>query len=336
MRPSFHSRLINGPFDDPGLLVNLTFRRKVLLFDLGELDALSPNDLLKVQRAFITHTHMDHFIGFDLLLRMLLGRNKRLALYGPRGFLDNVSGKLAAYTWNLVQNYSDALVIEATELDGDRSTSQTFDCRMGFRAREPRRSGRLCDHIAYREPAFCIRSVPLDHQIPCLAYSLEEQFHVNVLRARLDELELSTGPWLSTFKTLLFRGADPQTEVHAPSAATPQTMRTFTLGELRSKIARITRGQKIAYITDAVCSPENEAKMIHLAAGADHLFIEAAFLDSERDIARSKYHLTARQAGLIARRAGVKQMTIFHHSPRHFGQAHLLEAEARAAFTGRL
>ncbi|RJQ81708.1 MAG: ribonuclease Z [Desulfobacteraceae bacterium] len=334
MRPSFYSRLINGPFGDPGLLINLTFRKQTLLFDLGDLSALSPNDLLKVHRIFITHTHMDHFVGFDLLLRLMLGRSRRLFLYGPKGFLGNIAGKLAAYTWNLVQNYSDALVIEATEIDGDRRIRQTFDCRSAFKAAEPRHDHFSAD-VAHEEPAFCVRTALLDHQIPCLAYSLEEQFHVNILKARLDELGLGVGPWLSAFKTLLFQGADPATEVHAPSVGAPASQRTFGLKELSAKIAHITRGQKIAYITDAVHSPANEEKMIRLAAGADHLFIEAAFLDSEGTIARDKFHLTARQAGLIARQAGAKQMTIFHHSPRYYDQGHLLEAEARAAFEGR-
>jgi ribonuclease Z len=334
MRPSFYSRLINGPFDDPGLLINLSFRKQALLFDLGDLSALSPNDLLKVHGVFITHTHMDHFIGFDLLLRLLLGRDKRLFLYGPKGFLANLTGKLSAYTWNLVRNYCEALVLEGIEIDGDRRTSCVFDCRSGFLASKPR-IVQVSGDTVHREPAFCIRAVPLDHQIPCMAYSLEERFHVNILKARLDELGLAVGPWISAFKGLLFQGADPATEVSAPLAEPLHSEQTFTLAELAEKITRITQGQKVAYITDAVYSADNEEKMIHLAAGADQLYIEAAFLQSEAPIAEAKFHLTARQAGQIARKARVKQMTIFHHSPRYSGQGHLLEAEARAAFEGR-
>lgn len=335
MRPSFHCRLINGPFDDPGLLINLTFRKRVLIFDLGDLSAVPSNELLKAHRIFVTHTHMDHFIGFDLVLRLMLGRDKRLCLYGPKGFLANVAGKLSAYTWNLVQNYSEALVIEAVEIDGNHRSSRTFDCRSGFMAGEPRHEP-FSDGIVYQEPAFRVRAVSLDHQIPCLAYSLEERFHVNILKARLDELGLTVGPWLSAFKALLFQQADPKTPVQAPCAGPPQCLKTFSLEALSNGIARISKGQKIAYITDAVYSPENEEKMVHLAAGADYLFIEAAFLDSERDLAQAKFHLTARQAGLIARKAGAKQITIFHYSPRYFDRGHLLEAEARAAFEGSL
>jgi ribonuclease Z len=332
MRPSFHCLLINGPFNDPGLLVQLTFQKQALLFDLGDLSAVSTGDLLKVNRIFITHTHMDHFIGFDQVLRLLLGRAKRLHLYGPKGFLGNVAGKLAAYSWNLVNNYEEALVLEATEIDGDLMISQTFDCRTGFRPSAPQRN--VTSPVVYHEPNFSVHAALLDHQIPCLAFSLQERFHVNILKTKLEELGLSIGPWLNAFKALLFAGAAPSTEVCAPSARTEQRMQIFTLEALASKIVQITRGQKIAYVSDAVYSSANRDKIISLAHGADQLFIEAAFLDEDRDIAQSKFHLTARQAGLIARAAEARQMTIFHHSPRYIDQAHLLEEEARRAFRG--
>ncbi|MFZ1982932.1 MAG: ribonuclease Z [Desulfatitalea sp.] len=334
MRPSFHCLLINGPFDDPGLLVHLTFQKQALLFDLGDLSAVSTSDLLKINRIFVTHTHMDHFIGFDRVLRLLLGRSKRLHLYGPKGFLGNVAGKLAAYTWNLVHNYEEALVLEATEIDGDLMISQTFDCRTGFRPSATQRTP-TNGQIVHHEPALSVRATLLDHQIPCLAFCLQERFHVNILKTQLEELGLSVGPWLNAFKALLFAGADPTTEVSAPSAGPEKGLRIFALEALATRIVQITRGQKIAYVSDAVYNSTNIEKIVSLALGADHLFIEAAFLDEDRDIAQSKFHLTARQAGLIARTAEVRQMTIFHHSPRYIDQAHLLEEEAQRAFKGQ-
>ena len=65
---------------------------------------------------------------------------------------------------------------------------------------------------------------------------------------------------------------------------------------------------------------------------SDYLFIEAAFLDEDRDMARQKYHLTAWQAGTLAKAAGVRQIIPFHFSPRYTGMGHLLEAEAERAW----
>lgn len=333
MRPSFQPRLINGPFDDPGLLVHRTLRKQALLFDLGDLAALAPSDLLKISHVFVSHTHMDHFIGFDQLLRALLGRNKTLHLFGPSGFIDNVAGKLSAYTWNLVHNYAEALILEVTQIEDHRRVSRTFDCRTGFRPCQEKIQTPYSD-IVYQTPSLSVSTAILDHQIPCLAFSLQEHFHVNILKSQLEAMGLSVGPWLSTFKNLLFRNADPATEIQVPVDSPQAMLKSYRLDELSGRIARISRGQKIAYVSDAHYSPTNAEKIVALARGADHLFIEAAFLESEKEIAHNKYHLTASQAGLLARWAQVKQMTIFHHSPRYFGQAHLLNEEARQAFEG--
>jgi ribonuclease Z len=91
---------------------------------------------------------------------------------------------------------------------------------------------------------------------------------------------------------------------------------------------------KIAYIADAVCSPDNETRMLAIAEEADLLFVEAPFLHGDESRAAKKYHLTARQAGSLARKAGVKRMTLFHFSPKYQGQGDLLQSEADRAFAG--
>jgi ribonuclease Z len=332
MRPSFHPRLVNGPFDDPGLLVPLIFARRSLLFDLGDLAALSPGDLLKISHIFVTHTHMDHFIGFDQVLRLFLGRSKALHLFGPPGILSNVAGKLKGYTWNLVHNYDEFLRLAVTEVHPGRTVTRVFNCRDGFRP-SARRSHTLKGFIIHEEPAFRVSATVLDHQIPCLGFSIEEHFHVNILKSRLTALDLQVGPWIAEFKRLLFEKASAEHIFEVPGQDRGPT-RKFELGALAGRIARITPGQKVGYIADAAYTPENERRIIDLVHGADQLFIEAAFLDSERAIAAQKHHLTARQAGSIARNAQVKQMTVFHFSPRYTDQAHALENEARQAFLG--
>ena len=335
MRPIFQPWLVNGPFGDPALYVDVLFERRALLFDLGDIAALSPRRLLRTGHVFVSHAHMDHFIGFDRLLRVCLGRPRPLALYGPARFIGQVEHKLAAFTWNLVENYVVDLGLVVHEVTGDgRLRRALFNSRERFARRDldsvPLEEGRLLV-----EPAFEVRCDVLDHRTPCLGFAIQEARHVNVWGNRLAELGIPPGPWLQEVKHAMLAGAPDDTEFTVAAAGTDVgTERTLTLGLLRDRVLRIVPGQKIVYVTDAAYHEDNVGRIVNLAAGADLLFIECAFLDADAADAGRKAHLTARQAGSIAREAGVSVLVPFHFSPRYGGRESELRAEAQAAFGG--
>ena len=62
---------------------------------------------------------------------------------------------------------------------------------------------------------------------------------------------------------------------------------TVPLGRLREGVFQITRGQGVAYVTDAADHVAIRAEIVRLAAGADHLFIATAFLHSDRTLAEA-------------------------------------------------
>jgi len=331
MRPSLHPRLINDPCDDPGLYIQFLFEKRAIIFDLGELISQSSKDILKISHAFVSHTHMDHFIGFDKLLRLFLGRNKELHLYGPEGFIANVKGKLAGYSWNLVANFENEFVLKVTEVQPARHLTDIFSCQSGFRPKH-KMTETPSESVLLKEPSITVSTVILDHSLPCLGFSIKERFHINIKKEAVKALGLEIGPWLREFKQALFNETDPDSLFEVCLKTSPDQKKKYRLGELKDKIALITPGQKITYIVDVVYSRSNAEKMIAFAKGSDHLFIETAFLEMDRDIAAEKLHLTAWQAGRLAAEARVKLFTPFHFSPRYTGQEHLLIREAHAAF----
>jgi ribonuclease Z len=333
MKSTFHPKLINPPLEDPALFIPFFFEKRALLFDMGDLHRLPAKDILKLTHGFVTHTHMDHFAGFDTILRAFLGRQKLFHVFGPPDFLQNIEGKLAGYTWNLVQNYSHGFSLKATEVYPTYSLSRVYHCKNNFKPSEAPTEAPF-DGTLLAEPAFSVHAVHLDHKVQCLGLSLQERFHINIRKETLERLELPVGPWLREFKQALYEQRDPEGDYEVIwKEDGKEVKRTFRLGDLTDEITHLSAGQKICYIVDVVYSPENAEKIIDFSQNADHLFIEAAFLDAELDVALDKYHLTAKQAGILAAKAGVKQFTVFHFSPRYAHTAHLLQQEADQAFS---
>jgi len=327
----FSAFLINSPSSDPGVYVKFKYRNEAALFDLGEIYRLQPRQILRVKYIFVSHTHMDHFIGFDHLLRICLGRDMHISLFGPPGFRKNVEGKLAAYTWNLVRNYTNDFSLRVTEISETELTTAEYNCRSGFRP-EKMTADRF-DGTLTGNNNFTVTGVFLDHRIPVLAFALKEHRHVNIMKNVLEEMHLPPGDWLMDLKDAVRRGESDDTPVTVRWKGGEK--REVSLGELR-KLTRITGGQKIAYITDTIYSTDTAQKIVSLAKDSDILFIEAPFLEDDVQIATEKYHLTARQAGYLAGRAGVKNMRVFHLSPKYKGSEYRLENEAMDAFRASL
>jgi ribonuclease Z len=335
MRPIFQADLINGPFGDPGLLVDLKFERRALLFDLGDLVALPTRRMLRVSDIFVTHAHMDHFAGFDRMLRVCLGRDTGVRLYGPPGFIEQVEHKLRGYTWNLVDNYETEFVLDVREVGPDWSVRRArFGSRSRF-GREDLPSEDARDGLLLEDPLFRVRAVVLDHGIPCLAYRFEEGLHINVWKSRLAELGLPTGPWLSELRHRVREQAPDDTPI-AVRWRDRQGSREqrFTVGELRERVLELVPGQTVCYVTDVTWSPDNARRITQFAAGADLLFIEAVFIDADRDHAARKMHLTARQAGHLARAAGARAAIPFHFSPRYLDREREVRREFEEAWRG--
>jgi ribonuclease Z len=324
MRPTLHPRLVNGRYGDPAVFVEALHRPGALLFDLGDLAPLSTRDLLRIGHVFVSHMHMDHFIGFDRLLRVNVGRDKRIVMIGPADFAKAVGRKLQAYTWDLVDRYSTDLVFQTIEVHGaDSLCAACFRLKKGF-APQPVELPRFEQGPAIEFDDFIVRVAVLEHHGPSLGFAVEERRHVNVWRNRLAERGLQPGPWLQALKRAVFADEADQVPIALPSGA------VRPLGSLRDLVS-VERGQKIAYVTDVADTSANRAAVASLASEADMLFIEACFSAADRDLAASRAHLTTRAAGEIGRDARVRRIEPFHFSPRYEGEEERMIGEVMAA-----
>jgi ribonuclease Z len=257
-------------------------------------------------------------------------------MYGPPNFINQVEHKLHAYTWNLVEGYACDFTILVHEL-GDRASMERarFSSRNRFE-REPLPPVALTDEVLLQDEQFRVRAQPFDHHgLPSLAFAFEEHTHLNVWKNRLDELGLPTGPWLTELKRRV-RAGQPDEAILDVAWRTREGSRTerFSLGELKQRVLEFVPGQRVFYVTDVAEHDDNRRRLISFLCDADVAFIEAVFLDEDRDHAERKAHLTAARAGSIARAARVKNAIPFHFSARYFPNEEALQTEFECHYRG--
>src|SRR5215471_788603 len=334
MRTLFDAHRVNDAFGDPGLYVDFRDERRAILFDLGDITALPPRKLMRLTHVFVTHAHMDHFAGFDHLLRVVLGRKAGIVLFGGPGFVAQVEHKLAAYTWNVVHRYDMELVIDARELGTDGGGERACFSSLRRFARERCGPFEPAGDVLHEETMFRVRGRFVDHDIPCIAYAIEEKAQVKVNKDQLLALGLGAGAWLHKLKHAVLAGAPEDTPIRMQwrdrLGIHDETRR---VGELHPLILDVVPGRSVGYVTDLRYTDPNVDTLAELLAGADLLFIESVFLDEDSDHAARKNHLTARQAGRIARRIGAGAVVPFHFSPRYAGRDAELIAEVRSAWS---
>lgn len=113
---------------------------------------------------------------------------------------------------------------------------------------------------------------------------------------------------------------------------------TLTVGGIRLRFARTNHpvechavrleaeGRSLVYTGDTAVSESVEA----LADKADVFLCEASLYDGQEDTASAAGHLTARQAGELAARAGVRRLIITHYP--QYGDKAALKVQAEEGF----
>jgi ribonuclease Z len=324
MAKSLDPRLVNGEAGDPGLYVDLLGRNRAFLFDLGgSFEAFEPAEILRVTDVFVSHTHIDHFIAFDQLIRWHLNHANHIRIFGPAPILENVAGRLRGYTWNLVTDRSP--VVDAVEVapDGLPVRAVRFRCGKQF-AQEPAEPP--CAEMLLSEERFQVRAVLCDHHnLTSAVYRCDELPMWHARPERFGDAAPEPGPWLQPALAAAAAGAPPETPVETPTG-------TVALGTLLDRGALVEKpGPSIGYVTDVAWSDANLERLESLLQGVTTLWCEGGFLAEDEAHARSVSHLTARDAGRLARRLGATELRTFHFSRRYRDHAPL-RAEAGAAF----
>lgn len=152
--------------------------------------------------------------------------------------------------------------------------------------------------VVYRGDGYQVSAFRLDHTKPCYGYTLEEDSRPGVFHPEAAvQLGVPKGPLWATLQRGETVTLQDGTRV-LPAAV---------MGEKR-------RGRKFSYVTDT----RYLTSIAGHVRGSDLFICEGMFLQELAESAEEKRHLTAKQAGTIARDAGgIDRMGLIHYSPRY-------------------
>lgn len=310
MKALFKPYLVNEPFNDPAVYIELFGRKESFLLDLGDISRLNTRKILKISRIFVSHTHIDHFFGFDTILRLFLPKSEPLHIYGPKNIIKNVKGKLAGYTWNLIKEYP--INIYVHEIDKTHIKTALFSASYGLKLKKYSEE-LLKNNLIYEDDELTVKALVLNHKVPVLSFLLEEKIKINVKKDALKEMGFEPGPWLNTLKkAFLLKDFNNSITIFRQDKKY-----NYNVEDLINKLLLIKKGEKILYITDIKFTKKGLTKIKDFAGEIDLLFCEAFFINEDINRAKERYHLTATQTNLIAKELKAKKLIIFHFSPRY-------------------
>lgn len=321
-KPRIKHYLVNDKYEDPGIFIEVPHTGDYILFDVGNIHRLDREIIKKITKVFVTHTHMDHFIGFDTLLRYKLGRPHTVEFFGIDPLANNLYSKLQGYTWNLVE-FEPQLIFKVKQLNGELFENFEFDIKKKF-AKDFISEEKVKDDIIYEDKVYRVRFAVLDHKINVLGYSFELKDKLLLRKEKVEKLPLK-GKEVGEFKTFL------ENEANRPKSFKIEN-KEYSYDELFKEYAYLQKGIKISYITDVVYSKENKEKIINLVKNSDYLYCESVFTEQDREQAEKVYHLTTRQTAEIAKLANVGNLIVFHFSRRYGKNKDIVLNEIRRFF----
>lgn len=164
--------------------------------------------------------------------------------------------------------------------------------------------------IIFEDQLLTVETITLNHRIPCFGFIFREKRRAFVINKEAAEASHVPRSQMMALK----HGEDVTLEngTVVPNSA-------LTLGQRKAR-------------SYAFCSDTRfDAKVIEAVKGVDLLYHEATFLHEMIDRAMATYHTTAKEAGIVAREAGVEKLVIGHFSVRYMDLQPLLD-EARTEF----
>ncbi len=156
---------------------------------------------------------------------------------------------------------------------------------------------------------FYLESEKMEHGIQTNAYNFVIKDKLRIDKKKLSKFKIPSGPLLKSLKE--GKGI------------------THNGKKFKSKDLTYTeKGKKVSFVLDTLYNPRIKS----FVKGADVFICESSFGSDLKDFAKEKLHMTAEQAGKVAKEAKVKKLFLTHISQRYELNQKILLSDARKNF----
>ncbi len=156
---------------------------------------------------------------------------------------------------------------------------------------------------------FYLEAEKMEHSVPTNAYCFVKKGQRRIDRAKLKKSKLPSGPLLKKLK----QGKDI---IHEGKKY------------LAKSLTYIEDDKKVSFVLDTKVNK----KISPFVKDSDLLICEASFDEGLKDMAKERLHLTAKQAGEIAKKSKSKKLILTHISQRYEKDLKKLLSEAKKVF----
>ena len=310
--------LFSGLLEDPVLVVRTNPSRSNLMVDCGQIEHIAKRVIKSIDLLFITHAHMDHFIGMDHFVRCVLVSNKTIKVFGPVNLAEKIHAKMKAYDWNLVEPYFCSL--EVFEIGEERidtylinGADQFSISKSGSRLRETLTIFEN-DHIK-------VEAKQCDHKIPVLIYKFTEKPPYQIDETKLKDCGYKTGPWLEELKDWFHDSQSDETKSILAETCDSGPKRFSDLRKLYNDIKKDTESYSIGYVTDVGFTRKNREVINSLMENVSLLVCECTYLSENKSKARESYHLCTDDINKLVNDIKPSFLLPMHLSNSHLGNS---------------
>ncbi len=315
-------KLVNRSIGDPVLYLDYPGSDNALLFDAGENGNLSMAQLGDLEAVFVTHHHVDHFMGLDRIVRANADRDKTLHVFGPVNTIRKVFDRVKSYEYPFFAFQK--LAIRVTELHAKSMRVGVLEFAKKLPEPEVRELpwvGRVC----YETEFLTVEAVHADHTVPCLSYAMTEKPGFHPVPEKLETGLIRPGEWVSEALRLLRTQAPPEMTLDIQGGR-------FPLSVLAKNFFAESPGARVAFVTDTFWSDAVRPELVKLAKGAWRLYCDSFYASAQAKAAAQYKHMMAPQSAELAKLAKVEQLVLIHFSTRYAGKYETLLEEAAPIF----